>query len=63
MLSVEEIKNFIQDDASSDKKRFARKGQAWHTTIGKHPHRALNNAFTTLKSALKARLEQILKGM
>ena len=30
MLSVEEIKNFIQDDASSDKKRFARKGQAYY---------------------------------
>lgn len=35
----------------------------WHRTEGKHPHRALNNAFTTLKGALKSRLEQILKGM
>ena len=35
----------------------------WHRTEGKQPHRALNNAFTTLKGALKSRLEQILKGM
>ena len=30
MLSVEEIQYFITDDASSDKKMFARKGQAYY---------------------------------
>lgn len=30
LLTVEEIKQFINDDASSDKKRFARKGQAYY---------------------------------
>lgn len=35
----------------------------WHMTTGKRPNRALNNAFTTLKGELKARLEQILRGM
>lgn len=35
----------------------------WHRTIGKHPRRALNNAFESLKNVLRSRLEQILKGM
>lgn len=35
----------------------------WHRTVGKHPHRALQSAFNTLKSKLIARLEQILKGL
>lgn len=35
----------------------------WHRTVGKHPHRALNSAFSTQKNVLKARLEQILKGL
>ena len=39
-----------------------RKGK-WHRTSGKRPSRALNNAFASLKGKLKARLEQILKGM
>lgn len=39
-----------------------RKGK-WHRTSGKRPSRALNNAFTSSKGKLKARLEQILKGM
>lgn len=30
MLSVSEIKRFIDDDASSDRKKFARKGQAYY---------------------------------
>lgn len=30
MLTIEEIRTFIQDDASSDKKMFARKGQAYY---------------------------------
>ena len=30
MLSIEEIKQFISDDAASNKKRFARKGQAYY---------------------------------
>ena len=30
MLSIEEIKQFIDEDAASDKKRFARKGQAYY---------------------------------
>lgn len=30
MLTIEEINKFIQDDASSDKKTFARKGQAYY---------------------------------
>ena len=30
MLTIEEIMTFIQDDASSDKKMFARKGQAYY---------------------------------
>lgn len=30
MLSIEEIRNFITDDASSEKKTFARKGQAYY---------------------------------
>lgn len=30
MLTVSEIKQFIDDDASSDKKKFARKGQAYY---------------------------------
>lgn len=30
MLTTEEIRTFIQDDASSDKKMFARKGQAYY---------------------------------
>ena len=30
MLTVEEIKRFIDEDAASDKKRFARKGQAYY---------------------------------
>ena len=42
---------FYQDD----------KGK-WHHTYGKTPHRALNNAFTTLKSALIRRAEEVLKG-
>ena len=33
----------------------------WHRTTGKKPHRALNNAFVTLKGAIKARFEQIMK--
>lgn len=39
-----------------------RKGK-WHRTSGKRPSRALNNAFASSKGKLKARLEQILKGM
>ena len=39
-----------------------RKGK-WHRTSGKRPSRALINAFASLKGKLKARLEQILKGM
>ena len=35
----------------------------WHRTTGKHPRRALNNTFITLKGILKTRLAQILKGM
>lgn len=35
----------------------------WHRTKGKHPHRALQNAFNTLQNALRARLEDILKGL
>ena len=30
MLTVDEIKQFISDDAASDKKKFARKGQAYY---------------------------------
>lgn len=30
MLTIDEIKQFIQDDASSDRKKFARKGQAYY---------------------------------
>lgn len=30
MLTVEEIRRFIEDDASSEKKRYARKGQAYY---------------------------------
>ena len=39
-----------------------RKG-IWHKTTGKKPNRALNNAFTSLKGKLQARLEQIMKGL
>ena len=39
-----------------------RKG-IWHKTTGKKPNRALNNAFTSMKSKLQARLEQIMKGL
>lgn len=35
----------------------------WHKTTGKKPNRALNNAFTSLKGKLQARLEQIMKGL
>ena len=30
MLSIDEIKQFIQDDSASEKKKFARKGQAYY---------------------------------
>ena len=30
MLTLKEIKRFIDDDAASDKKKFARKGQAYY---------------------------------
>ncbi len=30
MLSIDEIRQFIQDDAASDKKMFAKKGQAYY---------------------------------
>lgn len=33
----------------------------WHHTYGKTPHRALHRAFTSLKSALKRRAEEVLK--
>lgn len=35
----------------------------WHRTTGKHPRRALDHAFTTLKKPLQDRLKSILKGM
>lgn len=34
----------------------------WHHTYGKTPNRALHSAFTSLKSALKRRAEEVLKG-
>jgi len=34
----------------------------WHHTYGKNPHRAFQNAFNSLKTALIKRAEQILKG-
>ncbi|MGD6877836.1 HK97 gp10 family phage protein [Bacillus infantis] len=34
----------------------------WHKTTGKKPNRALQSAFDTLKSALKKRAEEVLKG-
>lgn len=33
----------------------------WHHTFGKKPHRALQSAFNTLKSALIKRAEEVLK--
>ena len=30
MLTIDEIRQFIQDDAASDRKLFARKGQAYY---------------------------------
>lgn len=33
----------------------------WHHTYGKTPHRALHNAFTSLKTALIRRAEEVLK--
>ena len=30
MLTVDEIRQFMEEDASSDKKQFARKGQAYY---------------------------------
>ena len=35
----------------------------WHKTTGKKPNRALNNAYTSLKGKLRARYEQIMKGL
>ena len=34
----------------------------WHHTYGKTPHRAFKRAFDSLKAALIARAEQVLKG-
>lgn len=39
-----------------------RKGQ-WHYTHGKHPRRALNNAFTTLEPKLKKLAQDKFKGI
>ena len=33
----------------------------WHHTFGKTPHRALQNAFNSLKTALMRRAEEVLK--
>ena len=33
MLTIDEIRQFIQDDAASDRKLFARKGQAMKQTM------------------------------
>lgn len=50
--------------AKSKMKKVIRKdGKVYYYTKGKRPSRALNNAFTSSKDKLKARLEQILKGM
>ncbi len=34
----------------------------WHYTLGRHPVRAFNNAYTKLKPKLKKRAEDIFKG-
>lgn len=34
----------------------------WHHTFGKKPHRAFQNAFNSLKTALIRRAEEVLKG-
>ena len=33
MLTIDEIRQFIQDDAASDRKLFARKGQAYYEAV------------------------------